>query len=927
MLDLRKLAAMAHSIPSDTGGGSPLDKLYVMAGLGERLDLKSFVEIGVYRGRSLFPLAWSFAGRGGRSYGIDPFSRAAAFETDLPPDLRERVTEFIATTDYDDLHDEAVRRCAELQLAASCELIRETSDRAIVTLRARGIVADMVHVDGNHDRLQALRDVSSYIGLMAEGAILVIDDTDWPSIADALAHAKERLSLVFETGTYAVLMRSSDDALIRGLGEFCRSLERHALRFMTEGRTPKVSVSIITFNQEDYIGQAIESALAQQTDFDVEIVIGEDGSTDRTLEICRHYRDLHPDRIHLIERPKNLGAVANYLETYRDCRGDYVAFLEGDDFWTDPGKLRKQVRFLDRHRDYAICFHNVFLADSDGTLLRPLFDRLPDTTAAADLCRGDYISTPSCMVRNGLVRDIPKWMYTLPGCDWPFDILNAGHGKIKYLDETMAAYRQHTTSIWTSRPLHECNSVSIRLATRLDRFFDFRYREEFASFIERNRRELALHLDVQTRARARIAPPAEAVGQTRRRGRISTARKKMKRWLKRLWRWPPASLAPEPANLPPLDLIVIDDAFPHPQSAFRLEEYDTYLAMFERARVFTNGQAFAFFNEDRPLAEVIAEHDRRSPALRGRTLPLADRPPTVTARFGYAVFAGNAWANVEFFEARNIPFAFTLYPGGAFVMEDEASDRRLRKIFSSPMFRKVIVTQTISRDYLLRKSLCEPDSIEFIYGVVTPEANLAPPDAAHLHYKYGKDTLDICFTAHKYTPDGHDKGYDIFLDVARALAARFEDCRFHVVGGFGEDDLPIAGLEGRITFYGGRDQEWLRRFYRDKDLILLCNVPFVVFPGAFDGFPTACGSDAMLNEVALFCTDPLNLNCAFVDGQDMVIVPHEIEAIVDRLSWYREHPDALRALGSNGRARAAQVYGFEAQLAPRLALLQQEIIA
>ncbi|MCK0206465.1 glycosyltransferase [Starkeya koreensis] len=955
MTDIRKLADLLFSIPVDMGGGSALDKIYVMAGLAGRLGLKSYVEIGVYRGRSLLPMALSFAARGGRSYGIDPYLRSAAYEQDIPPAQFDAVTAFIEATDYDAVHDEFLRRRDEVKLASSCELLRETSARAGGLLRARGILADMVHIDGNHDRAHALADVMNYIGIMTDGAILVLDDIDWPSVGDALSYAKERMSLVFETATYAVFIGSSDGALIRDLGAFCRSLERHAQRFLDTEPAPRVSVSIITYNQERYIGQAIESALSQKTDFDVELVVGEDCSSDATLAICRDYRDRYPDRIHLVERPGNLGAVANYLETYKDCRGEYVAFLEGDDFWTDPLKLQKQVDFLDAHRDYAICFHNVLLVDDAGRPIRPLFSTLPDTSTAADLCEGDYISTPSCMVRNRLVEEIPAWMYTLPGCDWPFDILNAEHGKIKFIDQTMAAYRLHGSSIWSSRPAYERFAAAITIGMRLDRFFGFRYRDRFARYIESNRRALTAEMDARRRSagpqpernRALPAQPLPVVEQaevempparapTKRRGRVSTARKKLQRHWRRLFARPahiepvappdeplPRSDPPEPSS--PLDLIVLDDAFPHPHSGFRLEELDTYLAMFERMRVFTTGRAFSFFKDPRDVREVIAEHDERAPALLGRTLPFADLPPTITARCGYAVFAGNAWENVAYLEASNIPFVFTLYPGGSFYIHDPASDERLRRVFGSPMFRKVIVTQKLTFDYIIDQGFCEKEDIEFIYGVVTPTETLVASSAPHIYYKNGKERLDICFTAHKYTSDGHDKGYDIFLDVARMLAARFEDCHFHVVGGFGEDDLSIAGLERRISFYGLRDQEWLRDFYRDKDLILLCNIPFVISPGAFDGFPTACGSDAMLNEVALFCTDPLNLNCAFVDGRDIVIVPYDVDAIVEKLSWYREHPHELAELARNGRKQAARAYSFEAQLAPRLAVLRNQI--
>ena len=120
----------------------------------------------------------------------------------------------------------------------------------------------------------------------------------------------------------------------------------------------KVSVCIITYNHARFIGQALESALMQKTNFDYEIVIGEDCSTDNTGLICKKYAEMYPDKIRLLQNDKNLGVIENFKRTLYACKGEYVALLEGDDYWTDELKLQKQVDFLESNRDYAIVFHN-----------------------------------------------------------------------------------------------------------------------------------------------------------------------------------------------------------------------------------------------------------------------------------------------------------------------------------------------------------------------------------------------------------------------------------------------------------------------------------------------------------------------------------------------------------------------------------------
>jgi len=117
----------------------------------------------------------------------------------------------------------------------------------------------------------------------------------------------------------------------------------------------KVSVAMITYNHERFIGQAIECVLAQSVNFDYEIVIGEDCSTDGTRAIIQDFQRRYPSRIVPLFRQHNIGAMRNYQGTVGSCRGQYLALLEGDDYWTCKDKLQRQVDFLDAHPDWAIC--------------------------------------------------------------------------------------------------------------------------------------------------------------------------------------------------------------------------------------------------------------------------------------------------------------------------------------------------------------------------------------------------------------------------------------------------------------------------------------------------------------------------------------------------------------------------------------------
>src|SRR5262249_39772783 len=128
-----------------------------------------------------------------------------------------------------------------------------------------------------------------------------------------------------------------------------------------------------TYNHEAYVAQAIEGVLAQQADFPIELVIGEDCSTDNTRSICSTFAKRHPEVIVLLAQDKNLGLVANGRAVFRACRGQYLAMCEGDDYWTDPRKLQKQADLLDKHPSWSGCFHRTRTISEGQSTVLPVF--------------------------------------------------------------------------------------------------------------------------------------------------------------------------------------------------------------------------------------------------------------------------------------------------------------------------------------------------------------------------------------------------------------------------------------------------------------------------------------------------------------------------------------------------------------------------
>lgn len=203
-----------------------------------------------------------------------------------------------------------------------------------------------------------------------------------------------------------------------------------------------LSVCLITYNHEKYIRNAIEGILMQKVDFEWELIIADDCSTDGTKEILIEYKAKHPDFIKLILQEKNIGPAKNHIELITTPISKYIALCDGDDYWTDPLKLQKQVGFLEANQDYVLCFHPIKILKKDGTIVDDFLTNVPENhETIEDLARlGNYIHTPSVVFRN--VIEVLPYEYPLsPIGDYFIYMILAEHGKLKFIDEKMAIYR------------------------------------------------------------------------------------------------------------------------------------------------------------------------------------------------------------------------------------------------------------------------------------------------------------------------------------------------------------------------------------------------------------------------------------------------------------------------------------------------------
>jgi glycosyltransferase involved in cell wall biosynthesis len=260
--------------------------------------------------------------------------------------------------------------------------------------------------------------------------------------------------------------------------------------------TPLVDIVMPTYNHERFIAQAIESVLAQKTTFAYRLIIGDDCSTDGTQAIIRSYAAQHPDKIEFIFSPVNLGIhhrnrVA--VQLFKRCSARYVAMLEGDDYWTDPQKLQKQVEFLESHPECALCFHNAEMFFDDGS--QPSFYSRPadqkEISTLEDVVAGLVPITCSILYRNELLRELPDCYFQVRTPDWMISLLLAEHGKLGYLNEVMAAYRLHAGGIWSSLPQQEQIKEHFHTYKVIDAHLKFKHHRLIAAQIKSWRETLA----------------------------------------------------------------------------------------------------------------------------------------------------------------------------------------------------------------------------------------------------------------------------------------------------------------------------------------------------------------------------------------------------------------------------------------------------
>ena len=245
----------------------------------------------------------------------------------------------------------------------------------------------------------------------------------------------------------------------------------------------KLSILLVVFNHELYIDQAMRSIIGQNIKGPVELVIADDCSTDRSLEIVKCYEGLD-DRFvfKYLDNSLNRGVTRNYQRGFAACSGKYVAVIEGDDYWCSPFKMQTQCDFLDTQWQCEMCSVNYYIFDSEHRRYLP---RVAVTGKcrfihARDLIADNLVGNFStCMYRKAALATLPVELFDVTSYDWIVNICVARQSLIGFIDEPMSVYRLHSGGVWSQTPNNEKLRMQIDLIPAYDKITNYEFEDDF----------------------------------------------------------------------------------------------------------------------------------------------------------------------------------------------------------------------------------------------------------------------------------------------------------------------------------------------------------------------------------------------------------------------------------------------------------------
>lgn len=258
----------------------------------------------------------------------------------------------------------------------------------------------------------------------------------------------------------------------------------------------KVSVIITAYNHEKYISQAIDSVINQQFDGDLEIIIGDDCSTDSTVDIIREYKSKYPDNIFIIANKVNIGITKNLQQCLEKCTGEYIAICEGDDYWLTNTKIKKQMEYLEENPFLSMCFNKIYLyyEEQNKMIPHPSQEKLHFNSllSTKDLIKDNVIGNFSCcMYRKKYIDSLDKEIFNFYTVDWMFNLAISQYGPIGFINEFMTVYRIHSSGAWSGMRDDEKLLSWVKCINIYDKYLKEKYHYDFNLLKKRIYKDLA----------------------------------------------------------------------------------------------------------------------------------------------------------------------------------------------------------------------------------------------------------------------------------------------------------------------------------------------------------------------------------------------------------------------------------------------------
>jgi len=245
----------------------------------------------------------------------------------------------------------------------------------------------------------------------------------------------------------------------------------------------KLSILIFCYNQENYIGECIQGLLLQDFHEEVEIIVADDCSSDSTVKIIRQMLTDSGRNFVITERDANIGREENFRLGFAMCKGEYIAVLEGDDYWTDPLRLRKHIEFLDSHRECSASFNRFAFYHENGrhfsvpSWLHGCEDFAYITTS--QMAQSNRIGNMSSMViRASCLKRLDTQFWEMGAADWGFGMALGRFGLLAVQKELMSVYRIHKDGLWSRKNAKEIKESMLRGIDRWDLFFQGAFKPE-----------------------------------------------------------------------------------------------------------------------------------------------------------------------------------------------------------------------------------------------------------------------------------------------------------------------------------------------------------------------------------------------------------------------------------------------------------------